>query len=227
MYTPVVDVLAFEAAHEFNFQAVSTACIAVQFAVLVVQSHGGSFKTTVSVPAAALSLAASLLAAVLSNLEHKNTHRPSSLLLAYLFLAMLFAVVRTRTYWISAEPALTGLFAADCLVKLLFFGIEARNKTSFFIEAHGKKSSEEMAGPISKTFYWWLNRLFRAGYSRSFSAADVGSIDSLLYSKRLSATVQPLLTSRQGNLMTFKVGILINSRRPKVPVLLLAPYTWL
>ncbi|EQL00063.1 canalicular multispecific organic anion transporter 1 [Ophiocordyceps sinensis CO18] len=208
--------------------AVATVSIAIQAAVLVVQSQGSSLNTAASVPAAALSLAASLLAAVLSAFEHQKTHRPSSLMLAFLFLATLFAVVRTRTYWIMAEPALTGLFAADCLVKLLFFSLEARNKTSSLIEAHDGRSTEETAGPISKTFYWWLNRLFRAGYRRSFSAADVGPIDSLLYSKRLSAKIQPLLTARQGpGLVYVAVKCLgLHALSPVLPRLAVTAFTF-
>ncbi|KAM0669637.1 hypothetical protein ACQRIU_000032 [Beauveria bassiana] len=101
----------------------------LSIAFLIMQSINDETKTAASIAAAALSLFASLAAAGLSPYEHTRSIRPSNVLLAYLFLTVLFSVVRARTYWLMPQSALAAILTADCAVKTLAFCLEAKNKS--------------------------------------------------------------------------------------------------
>ncbi|EQB48595.1 ABC transporter [Colletotrichum gloeosporioides Cg-14] len=49
------------------------------------------------------------------------------------------------------------------------------------------KAPEDLAGPISQTFFLWLNSLFLTGYKRAFTTTDLGMISSPLYAKSILA----------------------------------------
>lgn len=162
----------------------------LSIALLIMQSISDGTKTTASIAAAALSLFASLAAAGISPYEHTRSTRPSNVLLAYLFFTVLFGAVRVRTYWLMPQSVLAAILTADCAAKTLAFCLEAKNKSHLSLGSE-KSSSEESAGPISKTFFFWLNSLFVIGFKRSFQPADVGSIDKGLYADSSTAPSAP------------------------------------
>ncbi|POR33115.1 Canalicular multispecific organic anion transporter 1 [Tolypocladium paradoxum] len=211
----------------------ATASIALRISVLVQQRLAHGTRTAASLPAAALAIAATLLAWVLSSHEHTRACCPSSLLLAYLSATTLFDVVKTRTYWMMPEQTAAGMSTANCVMTLLFFCLEARNKTFLLLETPNDKSSEELAGPINKSLYLWLNRLFRTGYKRALAVADLGPIDGLLYSKSISAMFQPLIRGEQAGIET-GVGLIrltvkcagIHVLSPVIPRLALIAFTY-
>lgn len=95
------------------------------------------------------------------------------------------------------QPTLAALLAADCAVKALAFALEARAKTSQLM-ASETPSSEERAGPISKTFFLWLNSLFLAGYKGTLQPPDVGQIDKTLYAENLVKKFAPIVEGAKG-----------------------------
>lgn len=141
---------------------------------------------------------ATLLTFVLSFYEHQRALRPSSLLLAYLFVTVLFEVAKSRTYWLMPDQPTAGMATANCVVTALLFSLEAMNKTSLLLDDSVEMSSEELSGPISKSFFLWLNGLFHTGYKRSLASADLTPIDGLLYSESISDRFKPLISNNQG-----------------------------
>ena len=155
-------------------------------------------STPLSVAAGALSLVASVFLCGLVYYENKRSRFPSSLILAYLFLVVLFSIAKTRTFWLMDEVALGATFAVDCFVQLALFCLESRNKTSSFINLTKSDSLETTAGPISKSFFLWLTTLFRRGYSGSFQPSDLGPIDSAMYSEELRSMFKRILSHQFG-----------------------------
>ncbi len=183
-------------------QATLVVSSGLSVAFLIVQSISDGTKTTASIAAAALSLVASLVASGVSPYEHTRSTRPSNVLVAYLFFTVLFSAVRARTYWLMPQSALAAILTADCAVKALAFCLEAKNKSHLSLTLE-KPASEESAGPISKTFFFWLNSLFFIGFKRSFQPADVGPIDKTLYADSLSKKFAPIVNGISGNAFGF------------------------
>ncbi|ODA76640.1 hypothetical protein RJ55_07911 [Drechmeria coniospora] len=207
---------------------------ALKIAILVVQCLGHGTRSPASVPAAATSTMAALAVMALSSLEHTRALRPSSLMLVYLFMTILFDLARCRTRFIMSETSLATILTADCVIKLVSFALEARGKASSFLASQAEKSVEQRAGPISRTFFFWLISMFKTGYSRSFSVADMGPIDEVLYSEKLSAMFQPLTQAPQARTPLSAWGLIrriiqctgLQVLYPIVPRLFLTAFTY-
>lgn len=68
-------------------------------------------------------------------------------------------------------------------MKLLLFALEGQKKV--LNTEPDSKALEDQAGPISQTFFLWLNSLFLTGYKRAFITTDLGMISSPFYTKRI------------------------------------------
>lgn len=151
----------------------------LQIAILVRQCMSPHARTGASIPAASLGLVAALSLLLLSPVEHLKTYRPSSLIMAYLFIAILFGATRARSYYLMSNMTDAAIITAQCVAALSLFALESSKKT---LEADPRsKAPEDLAGPISSTFFLWLNRLISVGYKRSFTAEDLGIIGIPLY----------------------------------------------
>lgn len=155
--------------------------------IFIGTDHGET--THVSIPAAVLSLLASVAIAIVSHYEHTRSHRPSFLLAFYLCLTVLFRSVMARTYWsLDTYRTVASIAIAALVVQIVMAVLENGGKDQAFKEAQPKKrSSEETAGFISRSLFLWLNRLLWTGYRRTLAASDLQPIDQNLNSTRLSA----------------------------------------
>lgn len=187
------------------FARQSTTVVSAGLAVaLLIQNATASdlARTSASVPAAAVAVVAALLVCLLSALEHTGSLRPSSLLLAYFFADILCRLPQIRTYWIMpGATALAATLTVDCVVKLALFTLEARGKRH--LPGHvpsglGNMAAEELAGPISRTFYEWLFSLLIKGYRGSFTPGDIAPIDAVLCSSGLSTRFAAITSRRKG-----------------------------
>jgi hypothetical protein len=132
-----------------------------------------------------LSVSAAISICLLSHYEHTRAYRPSSLLWSYLCLNALFDATRTRTYWLLGDHIIAACFTANFAVNLLALVLEGHNKQSQ-IEDNGQcKSTEELAGPFSRSLFHWMNALMLDGYKRLLTGSDLSPIDSTLCSAKL------------------------------------------
>lgn len=162
----------------------ATALAAVQIAVLAVQVRLTN-KTTASVPSAVVSLVASLLIPVVSCVEHLKSLRPSALLVSFLSLTILFEAVRTRTYWLSGEVALAATLSVGVGIRLVVLYFETLSKKGIVLAQNEKIAAERLAGPISRTLFYWLNGLMTSGYRGLIQPEDLGPIDDRLLTTQL------------------------------------------
>lgn len=177
-------------------EAIASASIVLRTSILANQRINAALYTSASEPAAALLLVGSFIAAVLSMYEHHRAKQPSPLLLAYLFISVLFEAVKSRTYWRLPDRTTAQLAAANCAVMAIFFGLEAFNKASLLIAHDERLSKEELSGPISKSFSFWLNDLFRTGYKHVLGPIDLAPVNHSLYSEAISKMFGPLMLDR-------------------------------
>ncbi|KAK2009232.1 hypothetical protein LZ32DRAFT_538317, partial [Colletotrichum eremochloae] len=127
-------------------------------ALLIQQCLTEDIKTVASVPAAVLGFATACVFCLLSHIEHKKSCRPSSLLMAYLFIVVLTKAARARTYFLMGQTVSAAITITNCLVKTVLAVLEGQKKV---LNMHSdSKGPEDLAGPISQSFFLWLNSLF-------------------------------------------------------------------
>lgn len=135
--------------------------------------------------------AGALLLAVLSYAEHTRSVRPSFILNSYLLCSLLFDAARVRTLWLRFADTFNEVIAlvttvavgAKCLLVLL----EAVEKRSILKTEFAGYPPEATAGFYNRSLFWWLNPLFRVGYSNILSVRDLFVLDKELSSERLLA----------------------------------------
>ncbi|KAL2062648.1 hypothetical protein VTL71DRAFT_5720 [Oculimacula yallundae] len=154
--------------------------------VNIAEVSQSSLRTRASLAAALLSLAASLGLCLLSNIEHTRNIRPSSIINLYLLLTIPFDAAQVRTRWLRGENvAGNGIASAILAVKLSLLISEAIEKRDLLFAPFISPSPEATSGLYSRGFFWWLNPLFRLGFSNVVNDSDLFSADEDLLSKSL------------------------------------------
>ncbi|PVH74356.1 ABC transporter-like protein [Cadophora sp. DSE1049] len=154
----------------------------------VVEVSQSSLRTGASLAAALLALFASLGLCLLSNIEHTKNIRPSSIINAYLLLTLPFEAAQVRTRWLRGDNlAGNGVASAILAVKLWLLISEAIEKRGLLFMPYASPSPEATSGLYSRGFFWWLNPLFRLGFSNVVNDSDLFSADEDLLSRSLES----------------------------------------
>jgi hypothetical protein len=177
-------------------QAVWLVIGALQLAALVLWSTPSAARTRTTLPAAALSLVSVLGLCLVSYVEHTRAVRPSSLLNGYLLVTLLFDISHARTLWLRAADHLNQhiipyICTAAVVVKLIVLVLEALHKRRWLRSEYRAYPPEATSSLYSRSFFWWLNPLFRQGYGRELEVDDLFVLDKHLQAsycyKRFSA----------------------------------------
>lgn len=142
-------------------------------------------KTRASIPAIALTLAGYLIIPILSYAEHVKTIQPSVILNGYLLLSLVFDSVHVRTLWLRYNGKISGDFTASIAVKAVILLLEAIEKRRILRPEFRVNSPEATSGVYNRSFFWWLNGLFRLGWRKTLYIPDLFSLDKHLNSKYL------------------------------------------
>jgi ATP-binding cassette subfamily C (CFTR/MRP) protein 1 len=119
-------------------------------------------------------------------LEHMRSIRPSWLLNIYLLLTVVFDIVRSRTYSLSPDlDAIATVFTSRVAVELILAIVEARPKRRLLLPEFADSPPETTSGPYKRALFWWLNALFKKGYSESLTVDDLFHLDKHLQSDYL------------------------------------------
>jgi hypothetical protein len=163
----------------------------LQIALLVLWCLPSTTRTKTSIADPALAIVEAIAIAALSYMEHVKSTKPSVLLSSYLILTIILDVALTRTFWLrSGIPAIAGVFTTSLAIKIALLVLEECPKTKL---ATGKKPSRESsAGVISRTFFWWLNRLLLGGSRQILTLEDLDPIHEKFDSTKLSADLETL-----------------------------------
>lgn len=142
--------------------------------------------TRASIPAAALTVGASIVAFILSYTEHVRSIQPSFILDVYLFFTIIFDIVRVRTLWLmgynhNIAIAYTGYLA----VKVVCLLLESVEKKGFLKHEYKEYPPEALTSIFNRSTFWWLNRLFRMGFGRLLFMDDLFQLDKHLKSEHL------------------------------------------
>ncbi|KAL3480238.1 P-loop containing nucleoside triphosphate hydrolase protein [Aspergillus californicus] len=153
-----------------------------------------SSRTEASVAANAIFTSAFFFLGLLSYAEHNFSVTPSLPLIAYLFVTLLFDIAKTRTLWLrqagGTSHTVSALTSATVAFKLALLLLESVEKNAILRDTYKAYPPEATAGILNKSFFWWLNPLFRQGFSKSLVVDDLYVLDKQLSSRRLHSALE-------------------------------------
>jgi hypothetical protein len=191
---------------------------------LLILAAIGSFQvTSMFLAASTLKLVSALLMITLSVVDHSKSPRPSVLLTSYLFLTLLLDAAQARTLFLSSnvQPELTysSIFCAALALKVGILLLEAQRKTRWVVWDEKEHSPEETSGIFSLGVFFWLNKIFLAGYGKLLGIQDLYPLDSALRGKSLHDEFSEHMD--YSKLKGDKFGLLkVLARTLRVPLLL-------
>ncbi|KAF4977469.1 hypothetical protein FZEAL_6033 [Fusarium zealandicum] len=166
------------------FKLITIALLAVLHLVLVVLWATRPSSTRldrVSVAAACVSFASSLMSCVLSYAEHAKSPRPSSLLNAFLLVSLLLDVALLRTLWLAfpsaVNTAIPAVFTAAFSLKAVLVVLEGWSKAPYLIGGAGLHSPEVTAGLYARAVFAWVLPLLTTGFQRLLRPMDLFRLD--------------------------------------------------
>ncbi|KAL6921168.1 hypothetical protein FSST1_005194 [Fusarium sambucinum] len=165
--------------------------LASQIAFLICWTQSPAVTTKASLPAAALSIVASISLLGLSYVEHVYSYRPSTVLNLFLLFSVLFDATRTRTLWLQGynrPAAITALIST--VVKIMMLSVEAIEKRGFLRPEYRELPSEVTSGVFSHWLFSWQLPLFRVGYSHDLKIESLFPLEKHFKSSYLQNMLQ-------------------------------------
>ncbi len=186
------DSLAFPHKHRTWLKSLQGALIAyavLQIALVILAAAGHFHATAMFLATSVLKLLAAIAMLPLSIVEHTRIPRPSMLLMGYLLLTLLLDAAQSRTLYLSSvvstERAYSNLFTTAVAVKAVVLLLESQQKSRWVDWDKNEHSPEETSGVFSLGIFFWLNRLFLAGYHKILSINDLYPLDGAMDPTRL------------------------------------------
>ena len=156
--------------------------VVLQLALVIFAAAGSIHTTSMFIAASVLKLLAAVSMIALSVLEHSKNPRPSPLLSSYLILTLLLDATQARTLHLSsssnAEHTYSNLFTAGVALKAALLVLESQQKSRWVNWNEKEHSPEETSGIVSLGVFFWLNKLFLAGYRKVLLLDDLHALDS-------------------------------------------------
>ncbi|KAM5387652.1 hypothetical protein ACJA88_000912 [Fusarium oxysporum] len=165
------------------------ALLAVLHLVLVVlwaTRPSNSRLDRVSVAAACVSFASSLMSCVLSRAEHAKSPRPSSLLSLFLAVSLLLDVALLRTLWlVPMSTAMPAVFTAAFALKAIVVVLEGWSKAPYLVADPGPHCPEVTAGLYARAVFAWVTPLLLTGFRKLLRPMDLFELDEEMGSAAL------------------------------------------
>ncbi|PMD39274.1 P-loop containing nucleoside triphosphate hydrolase protein [Hyaloscypha variabilis F] len=156
---------------------------------LLVHSADQDLSNKLFISSNAVEFVSSIYIIVLSSLEHLRSPRPSILLNAYLFLAILFDIAQARTLWLAStssyEVTYCRLFTTSVVARAVILFLESQHKSKWIQWDANKHSPEETSGVFGLGAYVWLNGMFLAGYKKVLVIDDLFHLDQNMLTESL------------------------------------------
>lgn len=167
-----------------SFQGAIIAYAVLQIALVILAAAGHFHATAMFLATSVLKLLAAVAMLPLSVVEHTRNPRPSMLLMGYLLLTLLLDAAQSRTLYLSSaassERAYSNLFTTAVAVKAVVLLLESQKKSRWVDWDKKEHSPEETSSVFSLGVFFWLNRLFLAGYHKVLSINDLYPLDGAM-----------------------------------------------
>ncbi|KAF1838182.1 canalicular multispecific organic anion transporter 1 [Decorospora gaudefroyi] len=162
-----------------------------ELALLVIWANRRTRNKNAELSSAALNFVGTLVLGCLSFGEHLRSIRPSFLLNVYLLLTTLFDIARSRSYALDPDLDLIAtVFASRLGVKVLLAILEAQEKRKLLLPEFIDCPPEATSGVYKRATFWWLNSLFKKGFSNSLAVDDLFQLDKHLRADYLHHTLE-------------------------------------
>lgn len=140
-----------------------------------------------TIASSAVGFSAAIGLAFFSSLEHRNSPRPSFIIVSYLLLSLIFDIARVRTAWLlKGSEAIAATVTAAMSTKLLMIVVETFNKRNILLEAYSKLSKEATSGIVSRAMFSWLVSLLKDGSKSVLTLNDLLPIHEKLDPEKLT-----------------------------------------
>ncbi|KAF4462606.1 Multidrug resistance-associated 1 [Fusarium albosuccineum] len=166
------------------FKLAAIALLAVLHLVLIVLWATQPYRTRldrVSVAAACVSFASSLMSCALSYVEHAKSPRPSSLLNAFFLVSLPLDAALLRTLWLapssSVNESIPAVFTVAFSLKAVLVVLEGWSKALYLVGGAGVYSPEATAGLYARAVFAWVAPLLLTGFRRLLRPMDLFGLD--------------------------------------------------
>ena len=172
-----------------------------------------------SIAASSVTLFSTICFCLLSYAEQDRAVRPSSLLNILLLATLLFDIACARTLWLRSVDGLS--YAIACVstaavgLKSFILVLEAVEKTHLLLPKYLAYPPEAVVGIYNRSFFWWLNSLFRRGFGRVLGVEDLFPLDKHLEASYLHNRFQTAWASGMIPLSDFFFKVLFLSMSQK------------
>ncbi|KAL4971316.1 P-loop containing nucleoside triphosphate hydrolase protein [Aspergillus desertorum] len=198
----------------------------LELALLILAAVGSFHISHMFIASSVLQLISALFMLTVSAMDHSRSPRPSTLLNGYVFLTLLLDIARARTLFLSAdydsETIYSSLFCVSVGLKMAILFLEAWQKARWVTWDATQHSPEETSGIFSLGVFFWLNKLFLAGYRHIFTIESLYPLDSTFDAQALHGEFAKNMN--YAKLKDDKFGLLkVLVRTLQVPLLLPIP----
>jgi ATP-binding cassette subfamily C (CFTR/MRP) protein 1 len=162
--------------------------LGIQIACLVLWAK--SPITRVAIAAATMQVLCGLQLILLTVVDHTRSIRPSSALSIYLLAIIVLNAVQIRTLFLRQYLIpVAGLLSTDIILKVILLILESLPRKFIDQKTH-PYSPEALAGVLSRSIFWWLNRILLQGYRSLLKPADLPYLDRNLQSRPLQKGIR-------------------------------------
>jgi ATP-binding cassette subfamily C (CFTR/MRP) protein 1 len=146
-----------------------------------------TIKTEATVIAVVVNVLATLFLAVVSNLEHHRSPRPSSPIGTYLVVTWIFDAARVRTLDATEFGGpLRNIAAAAAVIKLCLVILELKEKRAWLRDPKSFPAPESTANFFNRMTYFWVNPMLMRGYSHPIQEHNLPEVqDQIIGEKHL------------------------------------------
>lgn len=202
----------------------------LQIIFTVYQVQTVALHTKISTPAAAINIATTLAAIILSFLEDQRAIQPSDTLIVYFSALSILYIPHLRTLWlIPSIPVLRGLFTAIYIIVIMITILESARKVNFIQPLYRNVAVEKVHGFWGRNLFVWVLPLFQNAYKTIISLDDLPDVDSTLLGQYAEARLAQTWLNAHGKYRLIKATLRAYYRpllSAIVPRILLAGFTF-
>lgn len=173
-------------------QTLAVGLVATQ-AILLSNAFSAASQSTIRIFGATTSLAACVGLFPLLLFEHTRSIRPSDLAVIYLVVTLSCDALKFCTE-VFADSTFHYVYLPlrwfwpiilNICIKLALLVVEGQGKKQILRDPSRQYSPEELAGVLSRTFFWWINPILAQGRREILTEDTLPPVDHTLSSKNL------------------------------------------
>lgn len=141
--------------------------MAIEIATVALRTAFSDFRTITTLPSVAVDLVAAITVGLIICMEHRHAMRGSAFIAVYLLVAIVFDIVKSRSFF--SRPGLNpfgALAASSAVVRASLLVLQEIPKTRLFVDANLRQyyGGEATSGYWSRSLFLFLNPLFISGF---------------------------------------------------------------